>query len=99
MNDSIREMEDPDHCHYSHQEQVHQPGEGGRAGAQGGGAGAQEQEAAQVRHVTLLHVTRGNVQVDSTHGLDAGQHGQPRQQRGEHREESGGHYEVSGGGV
>ena len=62
MNDSIREMEDtmkpPDHCHYSHQEQVHQPGEGGRAGAQGGGAGAQEQEAAQVRHVTRDNVTR-----------------------------------------
>ena len=62
MNDSIREMEDsmkpPDHCHYSHQEQVHQPGEGGRAGGQGGGAGAQEQEAAQVRHVTRDNVTR-----------------------------------------
>ena len=58
MNDSIREMEDPDHCHYSHQEQVHQPGEGGRAGGQGGGAGAQEQEAAQVRHVTGDTVTR-----------------------------------------
>ena len=66
MNDSIREMEDsmkpPDHCHYSHQEQVHQPGEGGRAGAQGGGAGAQEQEAAQVRHVTRDTVTRDTCQ-------------------------------------
>ena len=55
MEDS---MKTPDHCHHSHQEQVHQPGEGGRAGAQGGGARAQEQEAAQVRHVTRDHVTR-----------------------------------------
>ena len=93
-------MKTPDHCHHPLQEQVHQPGEGGRAGAQGGGARAQEQEAAQVRHATRDNVTRdivtrGNVQVDSTHRLDARQHGQPRQQRGEHREESGGHYEVS----
>ena len=50
-------------------------------------------------HVTRDNVTRGNVQVDSTHGLDARQHGQPRQQRGEHREEPRGHHEVSSGDV
>ena len=71
------------------------PGWRGRGPGTGGCSG----ETRDTWHVILLHVTRGNVQVDSTHGLDAGQHGQPRQLRGEHREESGGHYEVSGGGV